>query len=392
MDANELLIELNSELKSFVEKSQQEKKDFGSVQQETKAAIDTLIRRMDALEVKLAAPAGSSDGPCLAKELKENESLSRLLKDRRGTARIELSHRAAVELLEVKTTVTSSTVGFPTSGVMPEERGRFVEEARRPLRMRDVIPARATAFGQVYWPKTNHPMTKASPQTSEGSDKAETLMTFTVVNENVRTLAILIPASRQVLEDWSELEGILRSSLGYQVDKEEDRQILFGDGTGQNYNGLTTQATAFDLALATASDGYEYVDIIGLAAQQIAEADEVSPSFAVVHPGDWWKMRRTKDTTGRYILGDPQSPVDPTLWGLRVIPTTAMTKGYFLVGNGTSVGAEIRERMGLEIELSTEHSDFFIKNLVMIRAEKRGLIACYRPAAFIYGALVQSPA
>ena len=390
MEANELLVQLNAELKAFTDRSQEEKKTFGTVQQETKTAIDGLMKRLDDLEVKLTSPSMSSDGPSLEKELRENESLARLMKDRRGTARIELSHKSAVELLEVKTTVTTSAVGFPTSGVMPEERGRFVEEARRPLRMRDVIPSRATAFGQVYWPKVNHPMTKASPQT-EASDKPETLETFTVVSENVRTLALLIPASKQVLQDWSELLGILRSSLGYQVDKEEDRQILFGDGTGINYNGLTTQATAFDLTLATASDGYEYLDIIGLAAQQVAEADEVSPSFAVVHPGDWWKIRRGKDSTGRYILGDPQSPVDPTLWGLRVIPTTAMTKGYFLVGNGTSVGAEIRDRTGLEIELSTEHSDFFIKNLVMIRAEKRGLIACYRPAAFIYGALVQSP-
>jgi hypothetical protein len=37
---------------------------------------------------------------------------------------------------------------------------------------------------------------------------------------------------------------------------------------------------------------------------------------------------------------------------------------------------------GLRVEASNSHQDFFIKNLVAIRAEERLALAVYRPAAF----------
>ena len=41
------------------------------------------------------------------------------------------------------------------------------------------------------------------------------------------------------------------------------------------------------------------------------------------------------------------------------------------MGSGSPVAAEIRDRMEMTVEISTEHSDYFTRNLVAIRAEKR---------------------
>lgn len=387
------ILDLQADLTKKFALQEAEIKSTGQVTTETKDSITALIARMDEFDVKIATrnTQQANDQKSILDIFKENESMQRLMKDKRGSGHISLDAKTLFNLMERKTTITESAVGFPTSGVMPEERGQMVIEARRAFRMRDVIPVRPTTFGKVYWPKVNLPMTKASP-IAETVAKPENRETFTTVAEDIKTIATWIPASRQVLDDWSELLGILRSALGYQVDKEEDLQILSGDNTGENLNGLTTQATAWDLALMTASDGYEYVDIIAGAAQQIAEADEIGPTFVVLHPRDWWKIKRGKDTQGRYILGDPASPFDGTIWGLRPVVTTAMSTGHFLVGAGYAQGAEIRERMGLEIEISTEHSDYFTTNMVAIRAEKRSALCVYRPAAYIYGSLTQSPA
>jgi hypothetical protein len=47
--------------------------------------------------------------------------------------------------------------------------------------------------------------------------------------------------------------------------------------------------------------------------------------------------------------------------------------------------------MQLLIEVSTEHSDFFIRNLVAIRAEKRLALITRRPGAFVAGSFSTSP-
>jgi hypothetical protein len=41
--------------------------------------------------------------------------------------------------------------------------------------------------------------------------------------------------------------------------------------------------------------------------------------------------------------------------------------------------------------VSTEHSDYFVKNLVAIRAEKRLALITRRPASFVTGSFTTSP-
>jgi HK97 family phage major capsid protein len=103
-------------------------------------------------------------------------------------------------------------------------------------------------------------------------------------------------------------------------------------------------------------------------------------------------MRLQKDSFGRYILGDPQQPlVQSALFGLTPVVTTSIASGTFLVGGGQPVQAEIRDRMELVIEISTEYSDYFVKNLVAVRAEKRLALIVKRPASYITGTFTTSP-
>jgi hypothetical protein len=49
-------------------------------------------------------------------------------------------------------------------------------------------------------------------------------------------------------------------------------------------------------------------------------------------------------------------------------------------------------RQPLAVEISTEHSDYFARNLVAIRAELRAALVVMRPGAFVKGSLTSSPA
>jgi HK97 family phage major capsid protein len=373
---------------------------------ETKALFTTLQTKYDTLDAAHKALQVQTDAidqagrhrhvaepqaKSLRSILSENESFSRLLHDKKGSARIALDGDEAAALLERKTTITSAGYA-PGAGVLTVDRTPEITlEPRQVLRMRNVLTARPTSAQYVEFIKVLSPMTKASPA-SEGNLKLENAVTFTPVLQKLVTLATWIPCSKQILDDLGELAAFLESTLSYYVDIAEDSQILSGDGAGENYLGLIPQATAFDASLLSGSAGWNQIDIIGRAIEQLGIAKEITPTFVVLNPRDWANMRLTKDGFGRYILGSPQSNVTPSLFNLNVVETTSIIAGAFLVGSGDPIAAELRDRMQLLFEVSTEDSDNFRRNLCTCRAEKRACLTTKRPASFVTGNFSTSPA
>ena len=94
-------------------------------------------------------------------------------------------------------------------------------------------------------------------------------------------------------------------------------------------------------------------------------------------------MLLTKDSQGNYILGSPGGMAQPSLWGLPVIPTKAMTLGSFLVGDFRSA-ATLYDRWAPRVEVGYVNDDF-TKNLVTILAEERVALAVKNPLALITG-------
>lgn len=371
-------------------KQAEEIKNLGAALTETKSANLQLRNELDALIQKQAElPEKNNEGE-LARSLKELDAVGRLKKD--GRARFTLKGGAAQEVIERKTSITSSTIGYSTAGVMPFEMGSYVEEPRKTLRMRDVIPSRPISVQQYSWPKYSVTGTKASP-VAEASTKPVNTFDPTTVTERVKTIATYFKIGRQAFEDYAELQGLINSLGSYKINAEMDRQILTGSNSGEDLDGLITQATAFDSTLLSAATGYTYFDQIAAAAQQVGEADEFEPTFFVVHPRNWWQMKRLKDVDKNYLLSGPRGTgAAEAIWGMTPVATTQITSGTFLVGSGTSPAVEFRPRMELEVMISAEDGDNFKENMYTVRFEARGLLACYRPGSFITGTFLNSPA
>ena len=387
------LAELKEQLAGHFDNAAKEQKSLGAVLEKTQTKITALQAQADAIDVKLAErKAAEVPQPGVLEVLQANDSVNRLMKDRGGRAVVTLEGKHVRELMGRKTTITSSAVGVATTGVLQIDRiAGITAEARQVLTVRDLLYARPTTMQVVDFVKVNAPMAIASPQV-EASAKAENAVTFTSVSEKVRTIATWIPASKQILDDFTELMGFINSTLPYYVNLAEEIQLLSGDNTGENLHGLITQAAAFNTGLLSSSKGWNKIDIVGRAVQQITGAKELDPTFIVLHPNDWWEMRLTKDGFGRYILGDPQTNARPSLFGLDVVYTTSIANGTFLIGSGNPVASEIRDRMEMQIEFSTEHQDFFTKNLVAVRGEKRVVLVVKRPNSYITGSFTTSPA
>jgi HK97 family phage major capsid protein len=283
--------------------------------------------------------------------------------------------------LDVKTTITTgSSSGGPLT---PPDRDMVNVMPKRRLTVRNLLNTISVNGNSVEYPRqtTRTNAALSSGPTAEGSAKPESAYAFELVSIPLRVIAHWVPASRQVIEDSPQLRDIINSELLYGLGMAEEGELLSGDGTGVHLLGLIPQATAYSAPFTITSP--TSLDILGLAMLQSALAD-FPPDGIVIHPSDWARIRMTKNDVGDYLLGAPGADVTPRLFGLPVVATAAMAVDKFLVGN-FAAAATLYDRWSPRIEVSTEHSDFFVKNLVAILAEERIGLAVKRPLALTYG-------
>lgn len=255
-----------------------------------------------------------------------------------------------------------------------------VELPRRQLRIRDLLNVVPIQTSSVDYPKQST-VTNAAAPVAESAAKPYSDYAWTNATAPVRTIAHLAKLTRQAMDDAPRLVAEVDSEMRYGLALVEEAQILNGSGTGQNLNGIVTQATAYAAPITIASP--TSIDMIRLAMLQGALA--LYPANGIVlNEADWAFIELMKTTDGAYLFSNVQGTIQPRLWGLPVVATPAMTIDKFLVGDFLR-GATLYDRMGVEVLISTENVDDFEKNLATMRCEERLALAVKRPAAFIYG-------
>lgn len=316
---------------------------------------------------------GGSDG-------ERRESWGQAFIKARGDDLQRIASERGRSSLEMKATLTSATTdsaGSVGSLVVPH-RDTMVGLPRRRLTIRDLLNVVQITSGSVEYPRQSALNNNANV-VAEGALKPESDMKFELKNVPVRTIAHFMKASRQILDDAPQLRDMIDQELRYGLALVEESQLINGDGTGQNLTGMATVATPYSAPITISSPNS--IDMIGLAILQ-ASLTNTPPDGIVIHTSDWWRMRLIKDTQGKYILGDPMTVVQPSLFGLPVVATEAATVDKFLVGSFSS--QTLYDRWSARVEVGFVNDDF-TKNLVTVLGEERVGFAVKRPEALIYG-------
>lgn len=271
--------------------------------------------------------------------------------------------------------------------LVPAERlGGVIVPPEQRLYMRDIIPVARTDRNLVEFATEATFTSNARPQGDaspvghgEGELKAESAMTFTLTSIPIITLAHGIPASRQVLSDAQFLQGHIGSRLLYGLKKKEDDMILNGVSAAGEIDGLIDNATAYSHGVTNDT----ILDTLLKSQLQLNVANFEATGY-VMNPVQWYDVVKLKDTQNRYLFADPHNMEALRVWGKPVVHTTHMPTGRFLAGDFIQA-AQIWDREDATVRISDQHSDFFMRNLVMVLAENRMGLAIYRGSAMIYG-------
>ncbi len=296
------------------------------------------------------------------------------------------SSRGAIRLSVNRADITTAntTVGSgrsPATSMVGSERvNGIIAAPDRQMTIRDLLMPGTTGAGHVEYVKETGFTNNAAP-VAENALKPKSDITFDMASSPVRTIAHIFKASRQMMDDAQGLKSYIDGRATYGLKYKEELQLLAGDGTGQNINGIIPQATAFSAAFVPAD--LQIIDRLRLGVLQVVLAEYPASAF-VLNPTDWAKIELTKDANKNYIIGNAVNNIAPKIWNLPVVTTQAMTVNTWLTG-AFNLGAQIFDRLELEILLSTENVDDFEKNMMTIRAEERLALAVYRPESFVTG-------
>lgn len=200
----------------------------------------------------------------------------------------------------------------------------------------------------------------ASNPNSDSASAAATLADYAKIQS-------VLSVNTEVYEDIPDFASGLISQMRIAIDKFVDDEALTGDGLApagvQHIKGLyTVYATAFDPTdFASTVFMPNEANLLSAVATKIAIAGKgrYAANVAFIHPMDLFKLLNKKDTSGQpVVLKD--SFGNPTIAGIRVVPTAKVTENTMLVMDSRI--AEWRTKRSMTLKMGQILTDDVIKD------------------------------
>lgn len=365
---------------SEVEKGREVTTELKKQIQDQKDELQKVIDQVQDIEqkgVKLRGQPG--EGKSFIDLIKGDDSYKSLQQKSSNLANLEVTKSDLASMKETK--VTSAGI------VAPNYDPTIQQGIRQELRIRDLLTT-VPVDGQEYTYFKELLHTRGAAPVAEGGTKPTSNVTFERKTDRVKKIAVWMPATDEALSDVPQMLAYIRELLRYDLKLEEESQILKGDGTGENLNGLMTQATTYDGTLTKTGD--TAIDIVRRAIYQVRKQSKLSADGVVMTELDWMNIELEKDSQNRYLFANLQGLVTPILWGRPVIASDSMDEGdgttaggEFLVANFAR-SAVLFDRMSFLFKMGLIN-DMFIKNEVALLVEERLGLGVRRREALVKG-------
>jgi hypothetical protein len=304
------------------------------------------------------------------------------------------------KLKSLKETRNAESITFKVAGTMLESTnitgevpaaqyvaGFDVVPSRR-VRLMDIVQSGVAQSNIIRWISQAN-KDGAAGQTAEGNAKNQIDFDLVTGEESLRKTTAYIKVSTEMLEDVDFIESEINNELMREVLKAVETQVYSGDGTGNNLNGIVTQASAFVATTApVAVENANFVDVLRTASTQIKLAEHDAPNYILANPTDVLGLLQIKRSTTDKAYIDALQMVagQLSLDGIPIIETTLVAADSYLIGDFTK--ATVYSKGMIDVELGLDGSDF-TNNTRTILAEWRGanVIRTNDASAFVTGTI-----
>ena len=353
------------------------KSEISNLTNEFNAKYEDATKRMDSIEVENKKALSNESSKTF------KGALQKAFKD--GAIDGLVKGSANASSFEIK---ADMTMAADYTGVVAGETvvGAIKYDPSRSQHIRSLIPQGSTDAQTIRFPKESGYSDNAAA-TAQGSALGQSDFDITATSVNVERIGTTMRITEEMLNDTPQLSSYLSARVPGKVLAIEDNEIMNGDGSSPNLDGLFTDGTAF----TTSSGGLFYqaiesaneYDVIVVALNQLSLLNYQADSI-LVNPTDLHKIVLLKSTANEYLRQQIYTGVQPTIMGIPVTTNTAVPNGKFLVGN-LAQATQLWIRENLAVSFSRENSDNFEKNFVTVKCQERVALTNYQPNAIVQG-------
>ena len=274
-----------------------------------------------------------------------------------------------------------------TGDVIPPQRiPGYKFDPTTPQNIRQIIPVGSTNSDVVKYVKESG-YSNGAAAAAEGATLAQSDFDMTATDANVRKIGTYLRISDEMMADTPQISSYLSARVPAKLMEVEDDQILGGNGSAPNLNGLYNSSSDFDVS----SNGKFYQSVESanefdclVAALNQLQLSNYRADYILLNPTDFHKILLLKDTTNNYIKDQVYQGLQPNFLGVPIAVNNEVNAGTFLVGNfGQACQLWVRDNVSVEFfsEDGTNVRDGFIT----VRVKERVALATYLPNGIING-------
>ncbi len=378
-DLQELLERQEGEIKEFGETTTKTARAIGEVEGEIKeigGEMKELQSRADELEKKMSRPglggAGQSQRKSFGQTFVNSESYKKMRE-----ANLDSSDPVHFKGLFSERKGLTGEDGIPVPTRVPE----IIMPPEQELSIRDLLNVQTTDSNSIEYVREIG-YTNNANAVEIGGAASESSIEFTKESANVRDISHYIPVPNQALDDAKQLRGYIDNRLIYGLKQEDERQILYGDGTSPNLQGILTDPDRQQYNWSDGQVGDTKIDALRRAIT-IARMTGFPVTGVVINPSDWEEIELLKGSDGHYIWVQVTEGGQKRTWSVPVVETIQINPNEVALG-AWGMGAILWDRQDAFIKVLDQHADFGIRNMSALMANERVAMTTMLPESFVH--------